>query len=127
MAVDEAVLVADNDFIRMMRQVCDGIPTNDTTLMIDEIVERGPEAEYISSDSTLRGVRGISAPKLIDRRAREEWTADGSVDMYQRARIEAKRILAETTVEPLPDEVASRLDAIVAEADEKYAGVVAHT
>jgi trimethylamine--corrinoid protein Co-methyltransferase len=125
MAVDMAVLVADNDFIRMMRQVCDGIPTNDVTLMVDEIVAKGPEAEYISADSTLRNVRKLSAPKIIDRRSREEWEGDGSIDMYQRARAEARRILAEEKVEPLPGELLQKLDSIVAEADLTYAGVAA--
>jgi trimethylamine---corrinoid protein Co-methyltransferase len=123
MAVDMAVLVADNDFIRMMRQVCDGIPTNDVTLMVDEIIAKGPEAEYISAESTLKGVRQLSAPKIMDRRSREEWEGDGSIDMYQRSRAEARRILAEEKVEPLPDEMLKKLDAIVAEADMKYAGV----
>jgi trimethylamine--corrinoid protein Co-methyltransferase len=127
MAVDMSVLVADNEFIRMMRQVCAGIPTNETTLMVEEIIARGPEAEYISSESTLRGVKGLSTSKLIDRHAREAWTAEGSKDMYERARAEARRILQEETVEPLPSDVIEKLDRIVAQADEKYAGVLAHS
>ena len=123
MAVDMSILVADNEFIRMIRQVCGGIPTNETTLMIEEIIARGPEAEYISSESTLKGVRGLSSSRLIDRHAREEWTAAGSKDMYQRSRDEARRILREEKVEPLPGEILEKLDRIVAEADAKYAGV----
>lgn len=123
MAVDMAVLVADNEFIGMIRQVVGGIPTNDDTLMIEEIVERGPEAEYISARSTLRNVNLLSAPRLIDRHSREEWTSLGSTDLYTRAREEARRILADTQVPPLPDEIAEKLDGIVAEADSKYAGI----
>lgn len=125
MAVDMSVLVADNEFIRMIRQIVNGIPTNDDTLMIDEIVARGPEAEYISTDSTLRGLKGLSTTRILDRRSREEWEADGSLAMYETARKEARRILAEEKVEPLPDEILQRLDAIVAAADDKYADAAA--
>jgi trimethylamine:corrinoid methyltransferase-like protein len=125
MAVDMAVLVADNEFIAMIRQVVGGIETNDDSLMVEEIVERGPEAEYISAKSTLKNVHRLSAPLLMDRRSREEWTSLGSTDLYTRAREEARRILAETQVEPLPDEVSEKLDVIVEQADMKYAGVAA--
>ncbi|HJW75837.1 MAG TPA: trimethylamine methyltransferase family protein, partial [Thermoleophilia bacterium] len=126
MAVDMAVLVADNEFISMIRQIVGGIPTDDDTLMIEEIVERGPEAEYISARSTLQNVNLLSAPRLIDRHSREEWASLGSTDLYTRARDEARRILADTQVEPLPNVVAEKLDRIVEEADLKYAGVAAH-
>jgi trimethylamine--corrinoid protein Co-methyltransferase len=124
MCVDMSVLVADNEFIRMIRDICQGIPTNDETLMVDEIIRLGPEAEYISTESTLRGVRDLSTSKtkLMDRRSREEWTSSGSLGMYEIARAEARRILTEEKVEPLPDEILQKLDAIVAAADDKYAG-----
>ena len=117
------VLVADNEFIAMIRQVVGGIPVSDDELMIEEIVEQGPESEYISSASTLGNLSRLSAPRLIDRHSREEWKMLGSTDMYERSRDEARRILAEMTVEPLPAEVAGKLDNIVAAADAKYAGV----
>ena len=121
--MDMPVLVADNEFIAMIRQVVAGIPTSDNELMIEEIVESGPESEYISAASTLRNVARLSAPRLIDRHSREEWKSLGGTDMYGRARDEARRILAEMQVDPLPPEAAAKLDAIVAAADAKYAGV----
>jgi len=127
MAVDMALLTADNEFIRMIRQIVGGITVNDTTLMIDEIVSRGPEAEYISAESTLEGLRNLSAPLLMDRRNRQEWELGGGQDMYQRARAEAKRILVEETVEPLPDDTLAQLDAIVARADAVHAGRVSES
>ena len=62
-------------------------------------------------------MRGLSTTKLIDRQVREAWEAAGSPDFYQTARQEARRILAEHEVEPLPDEVAEEIRAIVAHAD----------
>jgi trimethylamine--corrinoid protein Co-methyltransferase len=120
------VLVADNEFIAMIRQVVGGIPVSDDELMIEEIVELGPESEYISRASTLSNLSRLSAPRLIDRHSREEWKMLGSTDMYERCRQEARRILADMPVEPLPADVAAQLDGIVAAADEKYAGVAVH-
>jgi trimethylamine--corrinoid protein Co-methyltransferase len=124
--VDMAVLVADNEFIAMIRQVVGGIPTDDDALMVEEIVERGPEAEYISTASTLTNIGRLSAPRLIDRHSREEWKMLGATDMYTRARDEARRILTEMAVEPLPGDVSDHLDSIVAEYDRKYVGAVVH-
>jgi trimethylamine---corrinoid protein Co-methyltransferase len=120
--VDMGVLVADNEFITMIRQIVGGIPTNDDTMMIEEIVKFGPEAEYISSASTLRNVHQLGAPVLMDRHSREEWTMAGSTDMYTRVCAEARRILADTEVTPLPDDVDAKLTDIVSAADAKYAG-----
>ena len=122
LTVDPALLVADSDFISMIRMVLHGMKINDATLMIDEIIARGPEAEYLSADSTLAGFRELSAPRFMDRRTRLDWENDGGRDMYDLARDEARRILAEETVEPLSDEILAQLDSIVAEADAKYAG-----
>jgi trimethylamine---corrinoid protein Co-methyltransferase len=121
--VDMPVLVADNEFIAMIRQVVGGIPTSDDELMIEEIVELGPESEYISRQSTLDNLGRLSAPRLIDRHSREEWNMLGATDMYERCRQEARRILADMPVEPLPDDVAAQLDGIIDNYDAKYAGV----
>lgn len=122
LTVDPALLVADSEFISMIRQVVNGMRVTDETLMIDEIISRGPEAEYLTAKSTLSGLKALSAPRLLDRRARSDWEKDGSQDMYRRAHDEARRILAEEKVEPLPEEILARLDSIVADADAKYAG-----
>lgn len=121
--VDASLLVADNEFVSMFRHVCRGIPVTDSTLMIDEIVELGPEAEYLSAQSTLERARAISAPKFMDRNSREDWGSAGGADMYERCRSEAKRILAECSVDPLPQEISQKLDGIVSAADYQYAHV----
>ncbi len=58
----------------------------------------------------------------MDRHSREEWAMAGSTDMYTRVCAEARRILAETEVEPLPEEVSAKLTEIVSAADAKHAG-----
>ena len=50
--IDYAVLVMDNEIARMCKYILRGIPTNDATLMVDEIIEVGSEEDFLSRMST---------------------------------------------------------------------------
>ena len=125
MTFDPAQLVADNEFVKMTRFLRKGIAVNDATTSVDEIVAVGPAGNYLELESTLRHARELSNPKLIHRNVREAWEAEGSPDFYQQARKEARRILAEHTPQPLPEDVLAEIQTIVAKADATYAGVAA--
>jgi len=53
----------------------------------------------------------------MDRRGREGWEADGSVDAYTAAKNEAKRILEDYQPEPLSSDVADEVQAILHEVE----------
>ena len=91
--IDYGTLVMDNDIARMAKFVLRGIPTNDATLMVDEIIEVGSEEDFLSRMSTLKLMREHqSKAGNIDRRVREEWEMDGSTDMYTRCNEMAKEL-----------------------------------
>jgi trimethylamine--corrinoid protein Co-methyltransferase len=72
--IDYATLVMDNDIARICKFILRGIPTNDATLMVDEIIEVGSEEDFLSRMSTLKLMREHqSKAGNIDRRVREEW------------------------------------------------------
>jgi trimethylamine--corrinoid protein Co-methyltransferase len=110
---DVAQLVADAEIVAMTKHVRRGIPVNDRTTFVDEIISVGAGNEFLSSKSTLKGARSLSQTKLIDRQVREAWEAAGSPDYYEQAKKEARRILAEHEIEPLPADVAQEVRAIV--------------
>jgi trimethylamine--corrinoid protein Co-methyltransferase len=114
---DLAQLVVDAELIAMTKYCRAGIPVNDATTAIEDIMAVGPAGHFLEQASTLKGMRGLSTTKLIDRTVREAWEAAGEPDFYLKARQEARRLLAEHEVEPLPDDVTHQLAAIVAEAD----------
>jgi trimethylamine--corrinoid protein Co-methyltransferase len=114
---DLAQLVVDSELIAMSKYCRAGIPVNDATTAIEEIMSIGPAGHFLDSASTLKGMHGLSTTRLIDRQVRESWEAAGSPDFYETARRDARRILAEHEVEPLPKEVAEEMAAIVTEAD----------
>lgn len=121
--IDYAVLVMDNEIARMIKYVLRGIPTNDQTLMVDEICAVGSKEDFLSRKGTRDNMRANqSAADLIDRRVREEWEMDGSTDLYYRCNEKAKEVIESHQVEPLPSDVADEIRAIVNEV-EKKAGV----
>lgn len=70
-------------------------------------------------DDTYKGMRGQSRSTLIDRRVREDWAASGSTSLYDRALVEARRILETHVPEPLPDNVAAKLKSIIRAAEDE--------
>ena len=121
--IDYGVLVMDNDIARICKYILRGIPTNDDTLMVDEIIEVGSEEDFLSRMSTLKLMRQHqSKAGNIDRRVREEWEMDGSTDMYHRCSEMAKDLVENHKVEELPSDVKEQIRAIVSKS-EKDAGV----
>jgi trimethylamine--corrinoid protein Co-methyltransferase len=121
--IDYGVLVMDNEIARIAKYILRGIPTNDATLMVDEIIEVGSEEDFLSRMSTLKLMREHqSKAGLIDRRVREEWEMDGSTDLYYRSTERAKELVESHKVEELPSDVKDQIRALVAKS-EKDAGV----
>lgn len=119
---DYGQMVMDNEFAGLIKHFLTGMPVNEETLALNLIDEVGPKGEYLSCEHTRRHMRETATPKLFDRRSRLDWEADGATTIYQRATREAERVLTEHVVEPLPDEVRARMDAIVAEYEQLVAG-----
>ena len=117
--IDYAQLVMDAEFARMVKFCVPGIPVSDETLSVDVIADVGPFSDFLSHDDTYKGMRGQSQSKFIDRRVREEWAADGATNLYDRALLEARRILETHVPEPLADEVVAKLKSIISEAEDE--------
>ena len=114
---DPAQLVMDDEWIAMIRHFLGGIRVDAETLAGADIAAVGPFGDFLSLPSTYAHMREQSQPRLMDRRVREEWQADGATDMYERARRRACEILESHEREPLEEEVKQRMRAVVARAD----------
>jgi len=114
---DYAQYVLDNDIARMVKHTVQGIPVNDETLDLDDIHAVGSFGDYMSLDSTLKHMRGLSQPRFMDRRVREDWQAMGAKDAYAAAKEAARQILEEHHPQPLPAEVGAQIDAVLHEAE----------
>jgi trimethylamine--corrinoid protein Co-methyltransferase len=119
---DLAQLVLDNEIAEMIKYTVNGIPVNDKTLAVDVIKEMGIGKDYLAHESTYQHMATQSNAELMDRRMREDWEADGSTDIYQRAHKKMLDILETYDPPQLSKGVLQDIREIVTEA-EKEQGV----
>jgi trimethylamine--corrinoid protein Co-methyltransferase len=117
---DPAVLVMDDEWIAMIRMFLGGIAVDRDTLGGADIRAVGAFGDFLSLPSTYAHMREQSQPRLMDRRVREDWQADGATDMYERARQRACEILESHEREPLDEGVKERMRAVVERADREH-------
>jgi trimethylamine--corrinoid protein Co-methyltransferase len=121
---DSAQFVMDNEIARMIKHIVGGIRVDDESLAVDDIASVGAFGDFLSLDATLRHMRELSQPEVLDRRVREDWEARGATDLYGRCHAKAKEILAEHQPPQLDDDVKRRIRAIVEDTD-RAVGVTA--
>ncbi len=119
---DLAQLVLDNEIAEMIKYTVNGIPVNDKTLAVDVIKEMGIGKDYLAHESTYKHMATQSNAELMDRRMREDWEADGSTDIYQRAHKKMRDVLETYEPPQLSQGVLQDIRDIVTEA-EKEQGV----
>jgi trimethylamine---corrinoid protein Co-methyltransferase len=109
--------VMDNEFARMIKRVVGGVRVTDETLAVEDIVQVGPFGDFLSLDATLLHMRELSQPQFLDRRVREEWDARGSKELYTTCLEKAREVVREYRPEPIADDIAARMHAIVERTD----------
>ena len=113
MTFDFGQLVMDNEFAGMIKQCVRGIRVDDESLAVDVIGEIGPFGDFLSHDHTMAHMREQSQPAFIDRRVREDWKANGSTTIQDRALAKARTILETHVPDPLPEGVAEQFVEII--------------
>jgi len=101
----------------MILHAMQGVPVNDTTLAIDVIKEMGIGKDYLSHATTFEHMRSQSQARLMDRRMREDWEADGSTDAYKRSHDKMVDILETYEPPKLADDVLKNVRNIVKDAE----------
>jgi trimethylamine--corrinoid protein Co-methyltransferase len=114
---DFGQLVMDDEIAGMIKKVVGGIPVSDDALAVDDIASVGPFGDFLSLDATLRHMRELSEPQVLDRRVREDWEARGASDLYERSRARALEIVDGHRPEPLDADVAAQVRAFIETAD----------
>ena len=123
MTCDLGQMVMDNEAIAFIRQFVRGVSVTDETLAVDLIDAVGPAGNFISSAHTRRHMREASQPRLFSRDVRDAWEMAGGTDLAQRARDQARQIVAEHVVEPLSDDVLAVIKDVVRQADRAVGAV----
>ena len=114
---DFAQLMLDAEFARMIAHCLGGMRVDGEALAMADICAVGPFGDFLSLDATLRHMRDMSRPRLLDRRVHEEWVEAGATDAYTRAEVEARRLLSEHRPEALSADMQAEMTRIVVDAE----------
>jgi len=114
---DLGQLVMDDEIARMIKHVVGGVRVDDESLAVDDIAAVGAFGDFLSLDATLRHMRELSQPQLLDRRVREDWESRGATDLAMRARVRALELVESHQPAPLDPVVHDQVRRIVQAAD----------
>ena len=106
-----------NELVAMSRFFVEGIPVGEDTLAL-EVIERvargGPGSIFLTDDHTFDHFMDAQfLPNLLDRSRYDAWEKAGSLDLYNRSKIEVKRILSQHEAASKPHEVIKEIDEIL--------------
>jgi trimethylamine--corrinoid protein Co-methyltransferase len=114
---DLGQLVMDNEIARMIKFVVGGIAVTDETMAVDDIAKVGAFGDFLSLDATLKHMRELSQPVVLDRRVREDWEARGATDLATRTRARALELVESHQPLPMDPDVAEQVRRIIEGAD----------
>jgi trimethylamine--corrinoid protein Co-methyltransferase len=115
-----AQLAICDEILSWLEHCLRGVEVNEQTLAVDLIDEVGPDGQYLDSDHTRAHFRERWYPTLFERDNYDNWLAKGGKTLGQRAAARVEAILTEHKPEPLPEEVAKAVHAIVERAEARY-------
>jgi trimethylamine---corrinoid protein Co-methyltransferase len=114
-------LVIDNDIVKMVRKVMQGIQVSDETLALESIKSVGIGGDHLMQEHTMKYMRSLpSNPHIIDRNNYQGWLGMGGKDMAERAAEKANDILANHKPKELSGEIKSAMRTIVEDATAEY-------
>ncbi|MCG6909329.1 MAG: trimethylamine methyltransferase family protein [Deltaproteobacteria bacterium] len=113
-------IVVDDEIACFCKRIRDGIDISPAKGYLGDIREVGPNGHFLMQPNTLSACRSseFMIPALCDRNTFEQWVDLGRPDIYDRARERVEEILASPQKNPLPEDVAGKLEDIMRKADE---------
>jgi trimethylamine--corrinoid protein Co-methyltransferase len=114
---DLGQLVMDNEIARMIKFAVGGIAVTDETMALDDIARVGAFGDFLSLDATLKHMRELSQPEVLDRRVREDWESRGATDLATRTRARALELVESHQPLPIDPDVAQQVRRIIEAAD----------
>jgi trimethylamine--corrinoid protein Co-methyltransferase len=105
-------LLMDCEIYDMLRAVTQGFLVNEETLAVEAIQATGPRNHFLKAKHTKAHMRKVWQPSVMDRSPWDEWVKKGRPTADDRARQQARDLLASHEPEPLP--CADRIRDIIA-------------
>lgn len=117
-----AQLVICDEMVGWIEHMMAPVEITEETLALDLIDEMGPDGQFLDTDHTMAHFRERWYPDVFECGNYDQWQAKGAKSLGERATERVKKILAEHQPEPLPEDVAQQIKAIVRRAEETYVG-----
>jgi trimethylamine--corrinoid protein Co-methyltransferase len=115
-------MVMESEIYGIVKKIAAGIVVDDDTLALDVIKSVGHNGTYLAERHTRDHMKDIWRPTVWDRTPYDTWLREGKKGALEKATEIADDILASYRPEPLPEDVANELRAIVVRADTELAG-----
>lgn len=115
-----AQLVICDEMVGWIEHLMAPVEIDEETLALDLIDEIGPDGQFLDSDHTHAHFQERWYPGVFERGDYDQWQAAGGTSLAERATKHVEQILAEHKPEPLPEEVAQKIKAIVRRAEERF-------
>lgn len=115
-----AQLVIDNEIAGMVKRVVRGVEVNDETLAVDVTREvgGGQGKTFLLEDHTMEYLRSEQqGAALFDRKMRDNWLGEGSLDVATKAANVAREIFHTHKPEPLDAATLNEFKRIIETAD----------
>jgi trimethylamine--corrinoid protein Co-methyltransferase len=110
----ELIVIVD-EYLSLNRKLFAGVEVTPETLAVDVVRDVGPGGDFLAHRHTAKNVRKAQwRPTIINRQGHVRWAEEGGLDLAEKARRKALRLLAEHETTPLDEAVAARIDALVA-------------
>jgi len=115
-------LIIDDEIVKMVFRLAQGIEVSDETLALDVIGKVGPGGNFLAERHTLDYFRKEQfIPELTDRRAYETWLKHGAKNIVDKAKEKVKTILETHRPEPLERDIQKEIGNIISRADKELA------
>jgi trimethylamine--corrinoid protein Co-methyltransferase len=107
-------LVIDNEIAGYVKQLLKGAEINNQTIGLDDILEHGIGANFLTCDTTLNFLRQCYyQPQLFYRKRMSEWLGEGSKNVYERAHEQVRQILSSQTPVFLENDRIRAMDEVI--------------
>lgn len=102
-------LIMDEELIRRVKRIRQGVDTSDGALAVDVIQEIGHSGTYLTHESTFASFRNIWSPTVSNWDSYQDWLAQGAEDVTVTANKKYKEILAKAPESLLDPEIEKAL------------------
>ena len=108
------LIVLTDEYLSLNRTLFAGVEVTPETLAVDVVRGVGPGGDFLTARHTAKHFRKAQwRPTIINRQSRVRWTEEGRLDLKEKARRKALKLLETHEPAPLPTEAAARIDALV--------------